>query len=84
MKTNNRINFDEIHLGNMVKAELQRQGRTITWLAAQVNCTRENLYKVFRRSWIYTDLLFKISAALNHDFFKDCSDYYQSKNPSQE
>lgn len=79
MKTDNHVNFDEIHLGNMVKAELQRQGRTITWLALQVNCTRENLYKVFRRPWIYTDLLFKISVALNHDFFKDCSDYYQSK-----
>ena len=35
--------------------------------------TRENLYKIFRRSWISTDMLFKISIVLKHDFFKDCS-----------
>ncbi len=48
-----------IHIGDMIKDELRRQGRTITWLSTQVNCTRENLYKVFRRLWIYTDLLLK-------------------------
>lgn len=68
---------DELHIGNMIKEELVRQGRSITWLSTQVNCTRENLYKVFRRPWIYTDLLFEISEALNHDFFKDCSEYHE-------
>ena len=48
-----------IHIGDMIKDELRRQGRTITWLSTQVNCTMENLYKVFRRPWIYTDLLLK-------------------------
>ena len=48
-----------IHIGDMIKDELRRRGRTITWLSTQVNCTRENLYKVFRRPWIYTDLLLK-------------------------
>lgn len=68
--------YNELHIGNLIKRELIRQGRSITWLSSQVNCTRENLYKVFRRPWIYTDLLFEISNALNHDFFKDCSEYY--------
>ena len=68
----------ELHIGNLIKNELTRQGRSITWLSSQVNCTRENLYKVFRRPWIYTDLLFEISRALNHDFFKDCSEYYKA------
>ena len=63
----------EFHIGNLVKAELHRQGRTITWLAGEVHCTRENLYKIFRHPWINTDMLFKISEALKHDFFKDCS-----------
>lgn len=61
------------HIGDLIKAELQRQGRTITWLANEVHCTRENFYKIFKHSWINTDMLFQISEALKHDFFKDCS-----------
>lgn len=63
------------HIGNLIKAELHRQGRTITWLAGEVHCTRENLYKIFRHPWINTDMLFKISEALQHDFFRDCSEW---------
>lgn len=65
------------HIGNLIKAELQRQGRTITWLAGEVHCTRENLYKIFHHPWINTDMLFKISEALQHDFFKDCSEWVE-------
>ncbi len=69
---------ENLHIGRLIKSELIRQGRSITWLSTQINCTRENLYKVFRRSWIYTDLLFEISKALNHDFFKDYSEYLKN------
>ena len=71
---NSEPKTDIFHLRSRIKTELQRQGRTITWLAGEVHCTRENLYKVFRHPWINTDLLFKISEALQHDFFKDCSE----------
>ncbi len=65
--------MEDFHIGNRIKAELERQGRSITWLAGEVHYSRENLYKVFRRPWINTDLLFKISGVLHHDFFEDCS-----------
>ena len=67
-------NAEAFHIGQLIKLELARQGRTITWLASEVHCTRENLYKVFRKPYISTDMLFSISRALNHDFFKDCSE----------
>lgn len=70
---NSEPQTNSFHIGNLIKAELQRQGRTITWLAGEVHCTRENLYKIFRNPWISTDMLFKVSEALHHDFFKDCS-----------
>ena len=73
-------NHNTIHIGCLIKAELTRQGRSITWLANQVGYTRENLYKIMRREWIYTDLLFKICDALDYDFFKVCSDWRNSKN----
>lgn len=79
MEREKRYPTEGFHLGQIVKTELARQGRSITWLAQQVSCSRENLYKVFRHKWIYTDLLFQISEALDYDFFKLCSDYYQAK-----
>lgn len=68
---------EELHVGRLIKSELIRQGRNITWLSTQVNCSRENLYKVFRRPWIYTDLLFEICKALDYDFFNECSEFYK-------
>jgi len=72
----------ELHIGKLIKAELARQGRTITWLAAQLGCSRQNAYKVFNRKWIYTDLLLKICDILDYDFFKCFSDYRNSRKQS--
>jgi len=68
---------EEFHLGKLIKVELARQGRSITWLAEQINCTRENLYKLFKSPWINTYTLFKIGEALDYNFFKVCSDYQE-------
>ncbi len=77
MKTNNDFVPDEntIHIGHSVKQELSRQGRSARWLAEQVHCTPENIYKIFRQQWVNMPLLFKISGVLHHDFFKECSEY---------
>ena len=71
---------EAFHIGNRIKAELERQGRTITWLAEEVHYSRENLYKVFRHPWINPDLLFKLCDVLHHDFFKDCSSVWRTKH----
>ena len=67
--------MEEPHIGKIIKAELVRQGRTITWLADEMNYSRQNIYKIFSRKWIHTDLLLKVSDILDHDFFKYFSDY---------
>ncbi len=69
----------EPHIGHLIKLELQKQGRTITWLAKQLNFSRQNMYKILNRPWIYTDLLLKICDILGHDFFKCFSDYNENK-----
>lgn len=83
MEREKRYATEGFHLGNLIKTELMRQGRSITWLASQVDCSRENLYKVFRHKWIYTDLLFQICKALDYDFFKVCSEHYQANKFEQ-
>ncbi len=48
---------------------MQRQERTPGWLAKKINCERPNVYYIFKQESINTDLLLRISRALNHDFF---------------
>lgn len=70
---------EEFHIGKLIKAELARQGRSITWLAEQLNYSRQYVYKIFARKWIYTDLLLKISDILDYDFFKCYSEWRNQK-----
>ena len=70
---------EEPHIGNLIKDELNRQGRSTTWLAKQLGFSRQNAYKIFNRKWIYTDLLLKICDLLDYDFFKCYSDYRNSR-----
>ena len=70
---------EEPHIGNLIKEELNRQGRTITWLARQLGFSRQNAYKIFNRRWIYTDLLLKICDLLDYDFFQCFTDYRNSR-----
>jgi hypothetical protein len=64
---------EEFNIGLCIKGVLAEEGRSVSWLANQMGCTREYLYKVFNRTWISTDLLVSISEAMRHDFFKDYS-----------
>lgn len=79
MKTKTLPSPTDFHLGQRLKAELARQGRTATWLAKQVHCTPENIYKAYRQQWISMPLLFEICKALDYDFFKACSGYLEEE-----
>ena len=60
----------EIDIGRLVFQKLKEKDRTIVWLAKQVSCDNSNLSKTLKNSqYIYADLLFRISIALEEDFF---------------
>ena len=71
--------MEEPHIGHIIKEVLQQQGRTITWLGKQLGCSRQNIYKILYRPWIYTDMLLKISDLLDYNFFRCFSDYQDNK-----
>ena len=71
---------EEPHIGKIIKAALVEQGRSITWLAKQLGCSRQNTYKILNRKWIYTDLLLKICDILDYDFFKCFSEWREQRN----
>lgn len=67
------------HIGQLIANELCRQGRSRAWLAKKINCERSNIYDIVKRESIDTQLLMKISIALNHDFFKSYCDALELK-----
>ena len=58
-----------VHIGEEIHNELERQGRSVSWLAEQLGCNRTNIYNIFMRDNINTLLLMKTSIALKKDFF---------------
>jgi len=69
-----------LHIGELIKEELKKQGKTTVWLAKELEFTRENCYKIYRHAWIHSDTLVQISKVLNHDFFKDYSNHLDIKD----
>ena len=68
-------------IGERIKQELKRQGKTSVWLAKQLGCHRTNIYKFYAKSSIDTGMLLHISRILGYNFFKLLSDEYE-KNPN--
>ena len=65
--------IQELHIGKMVAAELERQGIKVEWLARQIPCDKSNMYKMLKRSSMDVVLLLRISRILRHDFMLDLS-----------
>lgn len=62
-----------ISIGTMIKAELERQERSVVWFAQHLSCDRTNVYRIFAKDSIDTELLIRICKVLNHNFFADIS-----------
>ena len=58
-----------IFIGSVIQQELKNQERTVSWLARKLDCDRTNVYNIFRRQDIDTELLMRISVILHRDFF---------------
>ena len=63
-------NESNIHIGQLIHEQLRKDQRSVGWLAREIHCTRNHLYKVFRKSSLDTDLLLRISKAMQFNFFQ--------------
>ena len=59
-----------IHIGHLVQAQLKADQRSASWLAREIGCTRNHVYKIFNKSSLDSDLIFRISKAMNFNFFQ--------------
>ena len=60
-------------IGTLIKEELARQERSVSWFARKLSCDRSNIYRLFQKHSIDTALLARISVILQRDFFKELS-----------
>ena len=60
---------NEVHIGYLILHELTAQRRSASWLAEQLSCDRTNVYKIFKKKYLDTQLLLRISRILGRDFF---------------
>lgn len=70
-------------IGMLIKEELERQERSVTWFARKLSCDRTNVYRIFQKQSIDTNLLIRISLILNRDFSAEISAIIQEKQLSQ-
>ncbi len=63
-----------IPIGRLIQEKLAEKGQTVSWLAREIPCTRANLYKIFKKDNLDTEILYRISTVLDFDFFSYYSD----------
>ena len=62
---------------------MEEHQKTVVWLAKRLSCSRADVYKIFEKYSVDTDMLARISTILNFDFFSLYSEDIKKKN-SQE
>lgn len=59
----------KVHIGKKIKERAEALRMKPTELAAKINTSKQNLYGIYKRQSIDSDLLHVISKALDFDFF---------------
>jgi len=57
----------KIHIGQMIKAKMKEDGRSVQWLARKLHCVPSNIYKIYEKQTLDSGLLQRIREALGMD-----------------
>ena len=68
-----------MHIGKLIREQVEKQDKTVVWLAEQLSCSRTNIYKIYERFSIDTGLLLRISKVLGYNFFRLYTEKLQGK-----
>jgi len=58
-----------IHIGQLIKEQVKRKHLRVSQLSERLNVSKPNVYKIYLRSSIDTELLEKICVGLDYNFF---------------
>ena len=68
-----------IHVGELIKERLKEEGKSVVWLAQELGCHRTNVYNIFEKNSLDTNIIRRISIIMRHNFF----DYLQEDTQKQ-
>ena len=68
-----------MHIGKKIRTVMRSQGRSVSWLAAQIPCDRSNIYNIYKRDTIDVKLLMRLSDILGHNFLQDLLDEMETE-----
>lgn len=60
---------NHMHIGNILRDKLKQDGKSVVWLARELGCHRTNIYNLFDKYSIDTQLLERISIIMRYNFF---------------
>lgn len=60
-----------IHIGSLIAKEMHQKQISVAWLAEELSFDPSSVYKILRKASIDTELLCRISVALDHNFFDE-------------
>ena len=67
-----KIKIDDeigVHIGDEIRKELNKQSRSIAWLADEIEHDSSNLHKQLSSRYIHFKWLYRISKVIKKDFF---------------
>lgn len=57
-----------MHIGNQIKMKMKEKKKSVVWLANELGYSRINIYKIFDKRSIDSNILLRISTILDFDF----------------
>lgn len=63
-----------VNIGKIIEDEFNASGLQVSYFAQKINTSKRNVYNIFKRKSLDTNLLLKISEILEKDFFSIYSD----------
>jgi len=63
-----------MHIGELIHSKVLEKGISIVDFATRLSCTRVNIYDIFSRKSVDTEMLMRISEILEYDFFAHYSE----------
>ncbi len=70
-----------VRVGEMVAIEMLKQDIRKSDFAKDVGTDRRNLYRILKKHSLETDLLYRYSKELKHNFFRDLADEFDRRHP---
>ena len=63
--------YQDIHIGKLIKQKLKEKKFSVSLFAKTIQCSRTNVYHIFKSKSIDTDKLIHISSVLNYGFLEE-------------